>query len=109
MARRAADRVKPVEHKDISTRGGSRAWTRMVARVVREEPICQLRLDGCTIRSTTADHIIPRKYRPDLSMIRQNLRGACQGCNRRRGTRTSAQLAGLRVRRKPAAALRFFS
>jgi hypothetical protein len=28
-------------------------------RVIAEEPCCWLRLPGCTIKSDTADHVIP--------------------------------------------------
>lgn len=49
--------------------------------VVREEPLCWLRLPGCTRWSTTADHVIAYKARPDLCFERGNLRGACRHCN----------------------------
>lgn len=63
----------------------SRAWRRLRDQVVREEPFCRLRYPGCTIRSVTGDHIIPVKYRPDLKLVRANVRGACQHCNQLRG------------------------
>lgn len=61
------------------------AWRRLRDQVVREEPRCWLRLPGCTLLSTRADHVIPYADRPDLVMERSNLRGACDSCNRRRG------------------------
>lgn len=100
--------IRPHESSSINSRGGSRAWRRMVAQVVREEPLCRLRLYGCTIRSTTADHIIPKKYRPDLAMVRANLRGSCVNCNLKRGTKTPRQMAAMRQSQKPARALAFF-
>lgn len=64
----------------------TRAWRKLRDQVVAEEPDCRLRLPGiCTGRSTTADHILTRKARPDLAMTRSNLRGACDECNRTRG------------------------
>lgn len=63
----------------------TRAWQRLAKQVCTEEPICWLRLDGCTVRSTTGDHIIPASSRPDLALIRSNVRGACQHCNNKRG------------------------
>ena len=63
----------------------TRAWQRLAKQVITEEPICWLRLDGCTIRSTTGDHIIPAAARPDLALVRSNVRGACGHCNNKRG------------------------
>jgi hypothetical protein len=72
------------EHHLLGSRGGSRGWTRLVKQVVTEEPWCWLRLPGCTGRSQTADHVLLRKHRPDLTDKRWNLRGACHWCNRHR-------------------------
>lgn len=63
----------------------TRAWQRLAAQVIKEEPICWLQLDGCTIRSTTGDHIITASARPDLALVRSNVRGACRHCNNKRG------------------------
>lgn len=61
---------------------GTRAWRKLRAQVIAEEPWCQLRLPGiCTGVSTTADHIIEVDRCPDLAMERSNLRGACAPCN----------------------------
>jgi hypothetical protein len=71
-------------------------WHQLARRVVKEEPICWLRLPGCTIRATTADHIIPVSIRPDLALVRSNCRGACHSCNSLRRDVPIAQLRGLR-------------
>lgn len=71
----------------MNSRGGSRPWRRLRDRVIREEPECRLRLPGCTGVSTTADHIVPKSIRPDWVMKRENLRGACQPCNLKRGNK----------------------
>lgn len=64
----------------------TRAWRKLRDQVVREEPTCWLQLPGiCTAASTTADHVQPVKARPDLALVRSNLRGACEPCNRARG------------------------
>lgn len=73
--------------------------------VVREEPRCWLQLPGCTGRSQTADHLITVKQRPDLGLIRANLRGACHSCNHRRNDKTLEQLAAMK---ETARALSFF-
>lgn len=63
----------------------TRAARKLQAQVIREEPTCRLRLDGCTGVSTTADHILTRASRPDLVLVRSNLQGACAHCNYKRG------------------------
>lgn len=63
----------------------TRAWQRLAKQVITEEPVCWLRLTGCTIRSTTGDHVIPAGARPDLALVRSNVRGACRPCNNKRG------------------------
>lgn len=60
---------------------GTRAWRKLRAQVVAEEPTCQVRGPRCTGLSTTADHIIEVDLRPDLALERGNLRGACGPCN----------------------------
>jgi len=74
----------------------TRAWRRLALQVVAEEPVCWLRLPGCTSRSTSADHIIPVSTRPDLALVRSNCRGACKSCNTRRHTTPVEQLGHLR-------------
>lgn len=113
LVRRPPRQRLPWESPVINRRGGSRAWTRLVAQVVKEEPFCRLQLPGCTIRSQTADHIQPKKYRPDLADKRGNLRGSCHHCNRARGTRPLAQartemLAATPRKRRQPAAITFF-
>ncbi|WP_067428322.1 HNH endonuclease [Nocardioides jensenii] len=63
----------------------TQAWRKLAKRVAIEEPTCWLRFEGCTIRSTTGDHVIPVTVRPDLALVRSNVRGACPGCNYKRG------------------------
>jgi 5-methylcytosine-specific restriction endonuclease McrA len=76
-------------------------WQRLAKRVIREEPTCWLRLPGCTIRATVADHIIPVSTNPALALVRSNCRGACRSCNTLRGSTPITQLAGLRARVDP--------
>ncbi|MGH3478439.1 MAG: HNH endonuclease [Nocardioidaceae bacterium] len=65
----------------------SRAWRVLRDDVIKHEPICWLQMPGiCTRVSTTADHVIPKSQRPDLAMVRTNLRGACLPCNKARNT-----------------------
>ena len=59
-------------------------WQQLAKRVCREEPTCWLQLPGCTLVSTTGDHLIPIDERPDLALERSNVRGACWSCNHKR-------------------------
>ena len=79
----------------------TRAARRLRDQVIREEPTCRLRLDGCTGLSTTVDHIIARSKRPDLVLVRSNLQGACAKCNYKRGRDPIEEL-------RPAPALSYF-
>jgi 5-methylcytosine-specific restriction endonuclease McrA len=64
----------------------SRAWRKLRDQVIKEEPLCWLHFPNiCTQVSTTADHVLTYTERPDLAMIRSNLHGACEPCNRARG------------------------
>lgn len=76
----------------------TKAWKRLIARVVAEEPECWLKFPGvCTTTTTTADHVIPVTDRPDLGLARGNVRGACQPCNERRRN-TPAEALNLQPR-----------
>jgi 5-methylcytosine-specific restriction endonuclease McrA len=87
-----------------------RRWRRLRDQVVREEPICRLRIPGvCTLVSTTGDHILPVRYRPDLKFERRNVQGSCRACNHKKGAKTPAQVAEMRRHRPRAKALDFFS
>lgn len=81
----------------------TRAWRKLRDLVVREEPLCWLRLPGCTTYSQTADHVLTVKARPDLAMVRANLHGACYSCNGKRNDKTIGDLVT-----SNADALRFF-
>jgi 5-methylcytosine-specific restriction endonuclease McrA len=80
----------------------TRQWLALRDRVVAEEPECRLRLPGCTITSTTADHIQPYKTHPALALERSNLRGSCETCNKRRGAKPDEQLPMNRAKRPKA-------
>ena len=69
------------------------AWQQLRLQVIREEPLCTLRLPGCTTYSTTADHIVAVALRPDLALERSNCRGACAHCNYARGGAESRRAA----------------
>lgn len=102
-------RRKPRAYVPPAARINTRAWRKFRDQVVREEPTCRLRLPGCTIISQTADHIVPRKVAPHLTLVRSNARGACHRCNMRRGDGSPRRMSDIRrSASKPAAALKFF-
>jgi 5-methylcytosine-specific restriction endonuclease McrA len=72
------------------------AWKLLAKQVVREEPVCWLRLPGCTMVSTSADHVISIVSQPSLALVRSNCRGACRSCNYRRRDTPVNQLGQLR-------------
>lgn len=81
----------------------SRAWRKLVVQVVEEEPVCWLRLPGCTYWSQTGDHVVcvdalPLQGADPLVLERNNVRGACRHCNRQRSTTPVDQLDALRAR-----------
>ena len=49
------------------------AWSKLSKRVRIEEPFCY----ACGAPSTSADHIVPVSERPDLRLVRSNVRGSC--------------------------------
>jgi 5-methylcytosine-specific restriction endonuclease McrA len=90
-------------------RVNTRRWRALRDKVVSEEPLCRLRLPGCTIMSTTADHKWPRKTHPYLTYERKNLRGSCKSCNERRGDGNPRRMSDVhKSAPRPARALRFF-
>lgn len=87
-----------------------RRWRTLRDQVVREEPVCRLRLRGiCTLKSTTGDHIIPVSLRPDKRFDRSNVRGSCAPCNQYRSNRPLSVVRAELERAHPTAkALEFF-
>ena len=64
-------------------------WRRMRAQVLREEPSCCVA--GCGMASTEVDHVLPLKLRPDLALVRTNLRGMCKPHNASKGARVATR------------------
>jgi 5-methylcytosine-specific restriction endonuclease McrA len=70
----------------VTVKFGGRPWARQVKLVLaRDGASCRLGLPGCTIRATTADHILPRSHGGSNDL--PNLRAACNHCNKSRKDR----------------------
>lgn len=63
----------------------AQAWSAAVLR--NQGRVCALRLEGCTLIATTADHVKPRSTHPHLQYDPSNGRPACSHCNSSRGAR----------------------
>ena len=66
----------------------SQTWTRMRARVLREEPQCAV--EGCQERSTSVDHVVSLGNGGD-PYSRSNLRGMCYEHHKRRSSRQGGE------------------
>jgi 5-methylcytosine-specific restriction endonuclease McrA len=64
-----------------------RRWPWLSRQVRAEEPLCRLKLPGCTVVTEVADHVRPHRGDERLAFDRDNLQGACRACNSRKGTR----------------------
>ena len=65
-----------------TARGLGSQWRRVRKRQLRRQPICELRLPGCTFLATQGDHITPREQGGKATAA--NTRSACAPCNIRR-------------------------
>ena len=77
---------RPCELVDVTGWGSTAAdqgWTAAVLQKYGTR--CLLRLDGCTGKATTADHIVPRSVDPSLAHVVENGQPACRQCNSKRG------------------------
>lgn len=63
--------------------GSTSRWRKMRQIILARDPHCQLRLQGCTDRSDTVDHILAKSR--GGSDEPSNLQGACQHCNLLKG------------------------
>lgn len=72
-------------------------WPRRRARILKRDPDCQLRYDGCTTTSTEVDHIDQDDDHTDT-----NLRGVCHPCHAQRTERQRLDSLGIGPsRRRP--------
>ncbi len=69
-------------------------WQRIRRRVLeRDLGVCQLRMEGCTVRATEVDHIGDRDDHSD-----GNLRAVCKRCHGRRTGQQAGRLSPTKFR-----------
>ncbi|WP_424139887.1 HNH endonuclease signature motif containing protein [Roseomonas chloroacetimidivorans] len=74
-APRPYDRIRG----SASSRGYDRDWRKLRAVVLAEEPLCRFCLaHGMLTPATEVDHIETVEARPDLRLVRSNLRSLCK-------------------------------
>lgn len=81
------------DHRSPTTRGRPSSSTerqRIRLAVLARDPLCQLRLPGCTGTSEVADHVIAAADGGAYTL--ENLRGACDHCNSVRGGQQTSAL-----------------
>jgi 5-methylcytosine-specific restriction enzyme A len=93
---RCPEHSKPWTNRIADPRYSTYEWRKLRARVIQQQPYCALRLPGCTLYSKQVDHIVSANDRPDLFLVRSNLRGVCAACHHKR----SAEQSKAKRRRK---------
>lgn len=76
--------------------GSTRLQRKQRADILRRDPVCYLRYDGCTITSTIEDHVIPLSAGGDRWSY-TNRRGACTHCH---SIKTQAEAAAARAAKR---------
>ena len=69
----------------MAKRPATYAWRMLRLAVLNEEPMCRIKLEGCTGVATVVDHMLPVRTHPHLEYERANLQGACASCNMAKG------------------------
>ncbi len=59
-------------------------WRRERLVFLKENPLCVLRLEGCTTYADTVDHIRAHKGDERLFWLKSNWQPSCANCNRRK-------------------------
>ena len=73
--------IRSVDQRERDPLLNSGRWKRLCKLILARDPIC--RACGVAI-AREVDHIIPRKARPDLALVMDNLQGLCKQCHGRK-------------------------
>jgi 5-methylcytosine-specific restriction protein A len=77
------ERIHERVRGSAAARGYDGQWRRLRLAVLAEEPLCRLCAErGEAAEATDVDHIIPLAVRPDLRLVRSNVRPLCSPCHR---------------------------
>jgi len=63
-------------------RGYTRRWRTISTRIRKARPLCEIKLPGCTLIATAADHVTP--LAEGGKSVWSNARPCCGPCNNRR-------------------------
>lgn len=76
--KREVDELRGNSHQ----RGYDRAWQKLRSVFLREHPLCTFCAErGCITPAQVVDHITSIALRPDLRLVRENLRSLCKRCH----------------------------
>ena len=70
------------ERGSAAERGYDRTWRRLRLVVLAAEPLCRFcQAAGQVTAAAVVDHIEPVRQRPELRLVRSNLRALCKPCH----------------------------
>lgn len=76
------------ERPSAHRRGYDAVWKRLRLQVLAEEPLCRFCLsEGRVTPAAHVDHIETVRARPELRLVRSNLRALCAPCHNARSGR----------------------
>lgn len=80
--RRAQLQALDRQRGSAAARGYDATWRRLRLVVLAEEPLCRFcQARGRVVPATEVDHIEPIALRPELRLVRANLRATCRPCH----------------------------
>jgi 5-methylcytosine-specific restriction protein A len=66
----------------------TQAWRQLSAAVAARDPLCAgCKRKGLIVIGTQRDHVVPRKERPDLALVAENIENLCDRCHAKKTRR----------------------
>lgn len=72
-------KVKPIAHHSKKRAKDQRAYRKIVQEMLEENPLCEIKEDGCQILATGCHH--QRKRTPATILDKKYLKRSCDNCN----------------------------